>query len=284
MKRIAQTIIATVLIVLSTDCAAQGPGQTGGDAATQPAPASGPTSRPATDTAPAEPQVDAVLKALEQAGEKFGTIKGDIQYQVVNRMLGDKEVRTGWVAYQKAAKDTPAGLRVHFATLRLDEGAQFDEKIDYAFDGKRLSIARHKLKQISRYRIPHDQRNQPIKLGEGPLPLPFGQKAEEMLKHFTITTRAPDSDDPKNTDYLKLVPQAERADRLNVSHIEMWVARDTGLPAKIVSVALDGNETTVELSKLQTDMKLEESVFSLSKPTGWRESIQDLESGKKLTP
>ncbi|HUS48026.1 MAG TPA: outer membrane lipoprotein carrier protein LolA [Phycisphaerae bacterium] len=236
-----------------------------------------PTSAPAA-------QVEDVLKALEQAGEKYDTIKADVHYQVVNTAMDDKEVRTGWVAYQKAAAGGPAKFRVSFATLALDKGQQFEEKIDYAFDGRLLSIARHRIKQINRYRIADDQQRQPMKLGQGPFPLPFGQKAQDMLERFDITTRPVRDDEPKNSDYLRLVPKGEGDEQANLTQIEMWVDRGTHLPVRIVSAGKDKNVTTVVLSETKTDVKLDGDVFTLSKPRGWRETIENFAEGTKLAP
>ena len=253
-----------------------------GGASAQPAPTA--ETKPAPTTAPAGPSAEEVLKALEEAGGKYSTVRADLKYQVENRLLGDRSSRSGWVAYQKGLKDDPPMLRIHFATLRLDEGSEFEEKIDYAFDGKRLSVARHKLKHIQRYRIPKEKRQEPMKLGEGPFPMPFGQKADEVLKHFTATARPAKDGEPKDTDHLELIPRGESAQDLNIVGIEMWVGRDTHLPTRIVSTSRDMNVTTVDLAELKTDVELEEAVFSIPKPSGWRESIENLESGTNLSP
>jgi hypothetical protein len=246
-------------------------------------PTTEPSTRPAADSS-SDQEVRRILDALENAGERYATTRADLQYTVDNRMMGYKEMRTGWVAYQKAAGKTPAMLRIEFDTLRLDEGRQFDEKIDYAFDGRQLSIARHKIKQINRYRIAEDQLHRPMRLAEGPFPLPFGQKAEEMLKYFRITTRPARGDEPKNSDYLKLTPRDDDGRQINAVSIEMWVDRDAGLPVKIISVGRDRSTTTVAFDKLQTDVKLDKSTFTLPKPFGWREAIENLSSGARISP
>ncbi|MHC4983900.1 MAG: LolA family protein [Planctomycetota bacterium] len=283
-------LITICLMVLALSCLLSGDSATDTDSTTgatlEPSacPPSTPASRPAPATAPAEDDVEKILKALEEAGEKYTTIKAELKYEVVNQMLGDTESRTGWVAYSKAHEDKPAMLRIAFATLSLDDGPEFEEKVDYAFDGERLSVARHKIKQINRYRLGEDQRRRPLKLGEGPFPMPFGQKAEDMLEQFSITTRPGLDDEPEDSDYLKLVPKAEDTEEMRITRIEMWVDRANSLPVKIISASEDRSITTVTLSEVQIDVELEDSVFTLKRRLGWQESVEDLEEGARLTP
>jgi len=265
--------LASVIVAVILGCALAG------QCSPASQPAEGPTTAPA-----AEGEAGKILLALEKAGREYETIKADLKYQVVNPMLGDKETRSGWVAYRKAADEKPGGLRIHFATLSLDDGPTFEEKIDYAFDGRHLSIARHKLKQINRYRVARDQRQEAMTLGKGPLPLPFGQKAEEILKRFNVSARPARDDEPKDCDYLRLVPKEGDVEEISAVRIEMWVDRATHLPVKIVSLGRDRNTTTVSLENVRTNLKLEDSVFALPRPLGWRETIENLSPETKLTP
>ena len=57
------------------------------------------TTKPAT--APAvDPAVKKILDAMEAAGKTTKTIRADLTYLAVNTSMGDREYRTGWVAYQ----------------------------------------------------------------------------------------------------------------------------------------------------------------------------------------
>jgi hypothetical protein len=286
---------ATVAAILAAGAAgALAAGREAPCAATTTAPTTQPaTTRPATRPAASRPtttrrvksRAELLLEALEAAGEKYPSIKADLVYEVVNRMLGDTERRSGWVAYRKGTEKRATRFRIQFATLRLDKGALIAAKVDYAFDGRQLSIAKHRIKQVQRFRLAIAQRADPMKLGRGPFPLPFGQTAEDMLKRFRATTRPPAAGDPESTDYLKLTPRAAYREQLNVSQLEMWVDRTLHLPVKLV--ARDDKKkltTTVTFSDVDPRAKLEASVFRLAKPAGWRETVQDLKQGVTLTP
>jgi len=247
-----------------------------------------PARRPATRPAPkASPRVLGILDGLEEAGRKYRGLRADIDYVHVDDALGDREQRTGWVAYQKADKDkkTPAKFRIQFQTLKQGRGKTLKDTIDYAFDGLWLTVAKHRIKTITRYQVAaKGEQLEPTKLGRGPLPLPFGQKTDDMLRHFEITTRPRKETEPKDTEYLHLATRPAFRKSLNFRTLQMWIKKDTHLPVKIVTTDKNDNTTTVAFRKIQTDPKLSDDTFGLPKPPGWTLNVKRLEPGAKLTP
>ncbi|MBS3734088.1 MAG: outer membrane lipoprotein carrier protein LolA [Phycisphaerae bacterium] len=250
-------------------------------AATQPT--SRPTTRPTSRPAPA---AIAILQALERAGKEHTAIRAEVFYRVTNLTMGDTETRTGWVAYRRAVEDDderrPTQFRVHFDTVQLDAGPKTERQVDFAFDGRRLSIARHRIEQMTRYRLGQAGR-QPMTLGKGPFPLPFGQRVEDMLKHFNVTTR-PARGRLSHTKYLKLIPREEHKQQLNVASVEMWVDAETFLPVKIDTADKKNNHTLVVFRKVQTDADLSDELFTLPTPAGWRETVEQLPAAERIAP
>ncbi|MFP4107102.1 MAG: LolA family protein [Phycisphaerae bacterium] len=243
------------------------------------------TKQPTTTSAPAvkppSEEVMKVLKALEAAGDKYATINSDVTYELVNRVLGEKEVRTGWIAYQKADEKKPPMFRVSFDKL-IQEGAPQKEEVDYAFDGYFLTTRKPKIKQMIRYQVAvRGQKVQPLKLGRSPFPLPFGQKVDDMVRFFQITTRKPFKRDPDNTVYLKLLPRKSQEKNLNFTRLEMWIDKKTHLPVKAVSYGKDKNRTTVEFEDLQLNKDNERTTFRLPMPpAGWEFKVVPLDRDK----
>ena len=254
-------------------------GQTATRPATRPAESPKTTTRPTTKPA-ADPEVDRLLSALEKAGRRYETIRAAIEYKAVNPLLGDEETRAGWVAYRRGSEDEPTKFRIHFDSLRLDDGPKLPVKVDYAYDGSLLTIARHRIKQINRYRVPRPQRRNPLKLGEGPFPMPFGQEADDMRRHFNVTTRPPGDKAPKGTDYLKLKPRGEG----KLVGIEMWVDKKTRLPARIVTRQRNRNVVTVTFSDPRTNVEIDPKTFGIPRPLDYRETVENLGDAGKLTP
>jgi hypothetical protein len=249
--------------------------------------ANSPATTAATTTAPTAGEAEMkILRDLEAAGDKYRTIKADLDYEIVNLMLGDSEKRTGWVAYSKGDEKTPTRFRVSFATLQLGAGAKTtNEKIDYAFDGQWLTVAKHKIKNITLYQLAaKGQKLEALRIGKGPFPLPFGQSAADMVKYFKPTTRPPVESDPKDTIYLRLTTRPEHLKDMPTTRMEMWIDAKTHLPVKLKSRDKDRNTTTVMFKKIQTNKAVDEKAFRIPHPIGYEVIRSPMNAGRAVAP
>ena len=238
-----------------------------------------PVTEPATTTAPApsaDPAVMAILERLEAAGTKYPNITAKIECKVDMIEAGDFETRTGTVYYRGADKENPSAFRINFVTLRQGEGPKIKDVIDYTFDGAWLSVRKERIKQMNCYQVaPSGETANPMQLGKGPFPVPFGQKAQAVVEHFVASTRPARETDPKNTDYLKLTPRPKYSEEFSVVWMEMWVERTTGLPVKIVAEDRSGNITTAIFADTKTPKDFPEKTFELPRPpAGWEYHIE----------
>ncbi|MCK4626557.1 MAG: hypothetical protein KAV00_14655, partial [Phycisphaerae bacterium] len=109
-----------------------------------------------------------------------------------------------------------------------------------------------------------------LQLGKGPFPVPFGQKADVVIKHFRPTTRPVAKTDPKNTDYIKLTTRRRYRKDFSVVWLEMWIDRKTSLPVKIVAEDRSENQTTVIFKDTETPKSFDKKTFTLPRPpAGW---------------
>ncbi len=248
-----------------------------------------PSSTNAPTTA-VDPRAKAILDALEKAGEKYTTTLADVVFTVEDRAVGDAEERVGSVIYAKSSADTPARFRISFLTLKqgdLDAIVKptfkpLNIKVDYAFDGMWLTKADHKLKQLDRYQVAaKGEKVEPLRIGKGPFPLPFGQKADDVLKYFNVTTRETNDKDIANTDYLKFTTLPERQKEINFSSLEMWVDRSTGLPVKAITQERKKGElvkvSTAEFKNVQTNKPVDDKVFEIPREIGWQVNVRPLD-------
>lgn len=263
-----------------------------------------PASAPAgvADPAPADPVVAAsapaptpaatpeameLLELLESAGQRYQSLRADLSYHVLMKQLGDQELRKGYVAYLNPQGDEPGKFRVHFDSLRLGEGKPIKEVEDYAFDGHYLVMAKHKIKEMTFVQVTAEgERAQPMKLGEGPFPLPFGQNVQDVLTRFDATTKGA-TEGPAGTRYLRLVPKPEQAEQASFTRLEMWIDPQTALPARLVSEDPSRNVTTVDFTNIKTDPKLEDNTFDIKWGqfgAGWQRDIRRLEDMETLEP
>ncbi len=236
-----------------------------------------PTTQPTTTSAPAvDPAVMAILKRLEAAGEKYPNITADIDFKVDMLQTGDSEERAGKVYYQGPGEKAPAKFRIHFDTLRQGTGPRIKDVVDYAFDGAWLTVRKERIKQMSRYQVarPGEKVN-PLQLGKGPFPVPFGQKADTVIKHFRATTRPAKKTAPKDTDYIKLTTRRRYRKDFSVVWLEMWISRKTSLPVKIVAEDRSENQTTVIFKDTKTPKSFDKKIFTLPRPpAGWEYHVE----------
>jgi len=258
----------TVVSWLAAACAA-------GAATTQPAASQ--ATRPA-----ASPAVMKILTDLQAAGEKYKTIRADVTMEITDRRIGDTEKRAGWIAYQKGDARISGRFRIHFDTLRQGAGPTLREKLDYAFDGHFWTVAKHTIKEMTRYQVvAKGEKAEPLRIGKGPFPLPFGQKADDVLKYYKAETRPIAKNEPKGTVYLKLTARRRRYEDLDAVRVEMWIDAKTNLPVRLVSRDKKKRDTAVTLKNLRTNAKFDpRKMFHMPRPAGWSYKVVPLNKRK----
>ncbi|MCE5277464.1 MAG: hypothetical protein ABFD92_14130 [Planctomycetaceae bacterium] len=244
--------------------------------------AAGPASAPATRAT--DPRAMAVLQMLEKAD--YTALECDLNYTVLNRKLGDTEVRTGNVLYQKESGDKGAMFRVNFRTLAQGKGPAAKEEVDYAFDGRWFCLARGRTKTINCVEVVAEgEKPQPLKLGKSPFPMPFGQQAADVVKLFDATTRELRTGEPAGTIYLRLMPRADQAKNLSFTRLEMWIDPARNLPVKIVSLDHARNEVTALFNNIKIlDTPIKDSTFRIGRRAGWNYTEETLKDAQKKEP
>ncbi len=92
-----------------------------------------------------------------------------------------------------------------------------------------------------------------FKLGEGPFPLPLGQKKEDVLQLFQVQKIDPAKDDPPGTVHLQLTPKPGTQFAKQFKTIDIWVDIASNMPRRIQTIDL--NEVTTKTTDL-TDVKI----------------------------
>lgn len=131
-----------------------------------------------------------LLLALQFADRGLRTLQANVVFDKLNDALGDRQIRTGmlWFETEPPSGAGPGRRRfaVRFSTLELDGGGVSDQDQHIVFDGewfieKIASRKQFKKRQI----VPEGQPIDPLKIGEGPFPIPIGQKRAEILRRYT---------------------------------------------------------------------------------------------------
>lgn len=214
------------------------------------------------------PEVESILDRLEQAGEKVKDLKADINYVVVDTLIDDKQTKPGHLKYREATPN--AQFYVEFTGL--DQGGVIiDKKEWYVFDGRWLIEAREATRQvIKREIVAEGERIDPFRLGEGPFPLPFGQKKQEILENFAVELAPRAAGDPPNADHLRCVPLADTQMAEEYTQLDLYVDSRLDLPTKIVADAKkDNKRITVTFARMQLNTGIPGSDFAFKHPRGW---------------
>jgi len=193
-------------------------------------PATAPTSGPMHAL---DPKLEAILDRLERAGQAIHDLRVPVRYQVDDLIIGDTLVKTGEVLFRKEKPNAKF-------LIRFDETRQEDvrdrSKQWHLFDGRWYVEAQEKTKTIIRREIvPPGKKIDPFRIGQGPFPLPFGQKKQDILTHFVVRLVPPKPGDPPRTDHLVCIPRegSSMADRYR--RLEFFVSRKVDLPVRIVA-------------------------------------------------
>ncbi len=234
--------------------------------------------------------VDDLLRALERRNEGLRSLRARIRYTKFFPFEGDEQVRSGTLYFMSLDGDPPVRkFAVHFDTLEFDGRLERGEERSYIFDGQWLVERLPKERQIfKRQVVPPGERFDPLRLGEGPFPIPIGQKREEILERFEAEllpsedgTQALDKgvrawllDERVPTWQLRLVPREGYEDELELAEIRLWYRRSDLLPRAAWTRAVNGNESTIQLIGQEVNGSIPADRLDTSVPEiGWNVEI-----------
>ena len=238
----------TILALAGTAAAAQqkAPNADAPPANAPPAKAAPGQQRPQQQGAPlsAKSSVDEILDALDARGRNLKAFIADVSLTEGDAALANEVTRTGRAAYQDLG-DGQARLRVTFNDR--DTGKRkFEEKIEYLLQGGWLTDRDYKKKiEVRRQVLREGQKLDLLKLGEGPFPLPIGQKKESVHEQFGVEKVAAEKDDPAGTVHVRLTPKPGGQFARKFDEIDVWVDLKTNMPARIDTVQGESVRTTL---------------------------------------
>ena len=245
-------------------------------------PDSPPTTAPAV-AAPLDPETDKILTRLEQreVHDLRAKLKWVLRYVIEEEEEPDAKLGTIWYKHSEPI----AKFKVQFdAKLVGTRKRDLDE--EHLFDGRWYVEMQSQTKTVTRREIYRkDEKINPYKLGEGAFPLPFGQKKADILAEFEVGRMESRSDDPPDTDHLRLIPRPDTNTGRTYKTLDFWVARSgklSGLPLKVVAGKKDGtgavnSQIEITFSDVELNPGLSESVFEIATPAGYEEVVERLD-------
>lgn len=244
--------------------------------------------------------VDGLLDALERTGKDLRSFSAQIRYTKFFPFEGDEQIREGTLDYLAMPETRPGeGARrkfaVHFDTLQFDGRIERGEDRSYIFDGQWLVEKLHKEKQFfKRQVVPPGERFDPLRLGEGPFPVPIGQSRGEILERFDAElldsaagTEVLNPDVRKwliesavETYQLRLTPKEAYAGELDLSEIRLWYRRSDLLPRAAWTRSVNENESTVQLIAHEVNVPIPSERLDTTVPDrGWVVEVTEWRGG-----
>jgi hypothetical protein len=233
-------------------------------------------------SAAVDPAIDAILTRMEarQIRDLEAQMTWELRYTI--DLPDEKQVKQGTIWYGDA--DPIPKFKVEL-DKKIDAGRprQLDE--EHLFDGEWYVEKNPVGKTVTRRQVRRpDDRSNPYRLGEGPFPVPFGQKKADILRWFDVKLVPPAADDPRNTDHLVCTPKpsSDMADKY--AQVDFWIVRSgdlSGLPVKLRAAKLAptgrvDSHLTVSFEQPRINQGVNARVFRIQTPLGWNEVVEKL--------
>ncbi len=234
-----------------------------------PAPA---TSNKTTFTPKAHPaKIMAILRALQKRGTTLHNFQAHLVVRVHHLRTDEKDMNIGHIWYQRANDKTQFDIR--FNMLVVDGAiAKRHADHDIVFDGHWLIDRNGSARIFRKIEIaPPGHQFNPLRLGQGPIPIPIGQNPAEVEKEFHITLPAYKKM-PPHTVGLRLIPRDKSA--FTFVEVDFWIDTRTWLPVKIIRVDPDGTPTTAIFSKMAINKAMHHDFHIALPGAGWTVQIK----------
>ena len=247
------------------------------------------------------PNVDSVLTRLETADKDLTGLTAALR--MIKRAPaiegGGVQVRYGILKFSSGTDAQRKPLRrfaIDIDTVIVDGKAR-DDKQSFVFDGRYLLETWPKQKQyVRRHIVGADQSKDPLRIGEGPFPIPVGQRKADLLARFNITVvpsleAAPDSDQLRRILFkatqLKLIPKDGTEQAKAFAEIRLWYANSDMLPVFALTQNTDGSSNEVFLDDVKKNPPIPETAFNTQPPgksEGWTGEEQDMRDKATIAP
>jgi len=225
--------------------------------------------------------LDQVLDALNGAGKSLNDFTAKVTLSESDDMTGESREQRGTVAYQKKGEDD-GRIRVVFDQVK--EGNKvFARKTDYLLDNGWLIEQDHRGKnEIRRQVLKPGETMNPVRLGQGPFPLPIGQDPKDVKEMFEAKKVASAKEDPAGTVHVELVPKKGNKRFERFTKIDVFVDARDPFPVRIETTDKNtGSVKTTDIREIKRNAGLKDADFTQPQPGGdWNRRSEALDQSK----
>ena len=245
------------------------------------------TTASAVDATAQFKSTDAMLSALEKAGDNIRSLRANVIYDRVDAVSENRERRTGQIVLTQDSQQLKSRtLAIMFDQFIDASGHASPQTQRFVFHGGWLfefDDARHQL--IARELVAPGEQLDPLRIGEGPVPIPIGQKKDEVLSRFEVQL-APLPEQPLlkrlvNIQGLVMRPKLNAGVDPDLAEIYVWYDLDTLMPVAVAATTKGGDQKILLLAKIELNKELDaaaKALLATQPPTAdgvaWRRDVR----------
>jgi hypothetical protein len=252
-----------------------------------PAGSAGAPRPPEPPPLPVAPAFDAegLLDRLEAAGQAMREYAAGLTLIRFDSLLEESETRLGEVVLSRG-EDGSSRIAVLFEEI-IDgsgHGERWRQHWIYA-DGWLVEMDHRQKRCVKRQLVGPGESFDPLKIGEGPIPLPIAQSRREVLARFTAMEAPPPS--PPLLDRLagfvsiRLVPRPETDLAEDFAWVDLFYDQESLAPLAVRTLKRNGDRDTVWLRRPQLNRGFGEAQQALLAiepldPAEWQLDVRPL--------
>lgn len=191
-----------------------------------------------------------ILDRMTSASRDIHSLKANISQQKVNTQIGIKGPVEAGVLYYKPLKDGRSQLRIDYNSPEV--------KV-LVVDGDKFSLYQPALNQELRSSIQKYSKNE----SAGSISLRFDAKT---LEKYNISYERDEDVDGEHTSVLAFIPKPGVS--APFKRQDVWVNRETWLPAKIQLTERNNDYTWIRLGNLEKNISISNGLFSIKTKPG----------------
>lgn len=222
---------------------------------------------------------DDLLVALETADADLESLTTDVRWAQFFALAGDMKVRTGTIAYRATpgteGQPPRRAFAITFTEKWVGDRIAPPERIDYIFDGEWfLERIWSDHQAFKRQVVPPGRVADPLRIGEGPFPIPVGQRREEILSRFEAELVDPiESIDDRLVSFveggegtwcLSLTPHPHLLEDTTWRRIRVWYSKADLTPILAWTINAAEDESYIQLINVERGAEVEDAAFRTS--------------------
>jgi outer membrane lipoprotein-sorting protein len=206
---------------------------------------------------PANPKLEAALKAMDAASAKFQTVQANFEWDRYEKVIDEvDDIQLGSIYYRRAGKDIE--MKADIKTAGPDPNKLKPEPKFVLFNQGKVQMYLPKPDQVTVYDVGKNRTE-----FEAYLVLGFGGSGQELVKAFDVTYQGEEKIEGVNTAKLQLIPKSERV-RNTFAKIVLWIDLDRGISVQQQFFEPDQNYKLAKYSSIRLNEKIPGEVFKLN--------------------